>query len=175
VTLSKTEVPSRLGRVIRREYVPEAVRRNRMRTVLLSSFLVLATACSSSTSGGRVSLSFGDAGASAAVFTTTPAGAAMIPGEFSASGDFEGQYTLATSVPSGSPLASCLVSVDEGTPGTSVQVDASSSQAHSVTVEIALGTGYQGQGVCNVAATNNAKPNVGDTVIIQVGAAGDAG
>jgi hypothetical protein len=147
-----------------------------MRTVLLSSLIVLATACSSSKTGGGVSLSFGDAGAAAAgVFTTTPAGAGMIQGEFSASGDFEGQYTLATSVPSGSPLASCLVSVDEGTPSTSVQVNASTSQTHSVTVEIGLGADYQGQGVCNVAATNNAKPSVGDTVIIQVGGAGDAG
>jgi hypothetical protein len=148
-----------------------------MRSLWLSSVVVLATACSSSTSGGSVSLSLGDAGASAGgVFTTTPAGAASIQGAFSASGDFEGQYTLTTSVPSGSPLATCLVSVDGGTPSDSVQVDASTSQTHTVTVEIGVAADYQGQAVCNVAATNNAKPNVGDTVIIQVGGgAGDAG
>jgi hypothetical protein len=148
-----------------------------MRRVLFSSVVVLAAACSSTTSGGAVSLSFGSGGASAGgVFTTTPAGAAMIEGAFSASGDFEGEYTLAASVPSGSPLASCLVSVDGGTPSTSVQVDAATSQTHTVTVQIAVGGGYQGQAVCNVAATNNAKPNVGDTVIIQVGGGtGDAG
>jgi len=109
-------------------------------------------------------------------FATTPAGAAMIQGEFSASGDFEGQYTLATSVRSGSPISTCILSVDEGTPGTSVQVDASTSQTHTLTVEIQVGAGYQGQAVCNVAATNNSKPNVGNTATIVVaGGAGDAG
>jgi hypothetical protein len=148
-----------------------------MRIVCLSSFIVLATACSTTTSGGGVSLSFGAAGATAGgVFTTTPASAAMIQGEFSASGDFEGQYTLTASVPSGSPLATCLVSADDGTPSTSVQVDASTSQTHTLTVEIGVSADYHGQAVCNVAAANNSKPNVGDTVIIQVGGgAGDAG
>jgi hypothetical protein len=109
-------------------------------------------------------------------FATTPAGAAMIQGEFSASGDFEGQYTLATSVRSGSPISTCILSVDEGTPGTSVQVDASTSQTHTLTVEIQVGAGYQGQAVCNVAATNDSKPNVGNTATIVVaGGAGDAG
>ena len=155
----------------------DPARRTSMRSVWLSSFIVFAAACgSSTTSGGAVNLSFGDAGAtSGGVFTTTPAGATMIHGTFSASGDFEGQYTLATSVPSGSPLASCLISVDGGTPSASVQIDASSSQASTLTVEIELGSGYEGQAVCNVAATNNSKPNVGDTVIIQVGGARDAG
>jgi hypothetical protein len=148
-----------------------------MRSASLSFVLLLVTACSSSSSGGAVNLSFGAPGAtSVGVFTTTPAAAAMIQGEFYASGDFEGQYTLAASVPSGSPLATCLVSVDGGTPGTSVQVNASTSQTHAVIVEIGVGAGYQGQAVCNVAATNNARPNVGDTVIIQVSqGAGDAG
>jgi hypothetical protein len=141
-----------------------------MRVLWLSSFIVVATACSSTTSGGGVKLSFGDAGATAGggVFTTTPAGAAMIQGDFSASGDFEGQYTLAASVPSGSPLATCVISVDEGTPSASVQVNASTSQTHTVTVEIGLAADYQGQGICNVGATNNAKPDVGDAVTIQV-------
>jgi|HubBroStandDraft_6_1064221.scaffolds.fasta_scaffold1268196_2 hypothetical protein len=143
-----------------------------MRASWLSSFVVVATACSSTTSGGGVKLSFGDAGATAGgVFTTTPAGAAMIQGDFSASGDFEGQYTLATSVPSGSPLATCVISVDEGTPSASVQVNASTSQTHTVTVEIGVAADYQGQAICNVAATNDAKPNVGDEVTIQVGEA----
>jgi hypothetical protein len=149
-----------------------------MRIVSLSLFLLLATACSSTTTtGGAVSLSFGAAGASAGgVFTTTPAGAAMIQGEFSASGDYEGEFTLTASVPSGSPLATCLVSVDGGTLGASVQIDATTSQTHTVTVEIGVAAGYQGQAICNVAATNNAKPNVGDTVTIQVGGeAADAG
>jgi hypothetical protein len=160
-----------------REYILALARRSCMRSVWLSSFIVLATACSSTTNGGGVSLSFGDAGATAGgVFTTTPAGAARIQGEFSASGDFEGQYTLTASVPSGSPLATCLVSVDEGTPSNSVQVDASTSQTHTVTVEIGVAADYQGQALCNVAAANNAKPNVGDSVTIQVGGgAGDAG
>jgi hypothetical protein len=148
-----------------------------MRTGLLASILVLATACGSATTHeGGVSLAFGDAGATAETFATTPAGAAMIQGEFSASGNFEGQYTLATSVRSGSPISTCILSVDEGTPGTSVQVDASTSQTHTLTVETQVGAGYQGQAVCNVAATNNAKPNVGNTATIVVaGAAGDAG
>jgi hypothetical protein len=148
-----------------------------MRRVLLSSVIVFAAACgSSTTSGGAVSLSFGAAGAtSGGVFTTTPAGAAMIQGTFSASGNFEGQYTLTASVPSGSPIASCLISMDGGTPSASAQIDASSSQPSTLTVEIGLGPGYQDQAVCNVTATNNSKPNVGDTVIIQVGGAKDAG
>jgi len=148
-----------------------------MRSAWLLSVVVLATACSSTTSGGGVSLSFGDAGASAGgVFTTTPAGAASIRGAFSASGNFEGEYTLTTSVPSGSPLATCVISVDGGPAGESVQVDASTSQTHIVTVEIGVAADYQGQAVCNVAASNDAKANVGDTVIIQVsGEAGDAG
>jgi hypothetical protein len=156
---------------------------NRIRIARLSSFLVLAataTACSSSSSGGAVNLSFGAAGAtSVGVFTTTPAGAAMIDGQFSASGDYEGQYTLTTSVPSGSPLATCVISVDGGTPSTSVQVDASTSQTHALVVQIGVGPDYQGQAVCNVSALNNAKPNVGDEVIISVseptGSTGDAG
>jgi hypothetical protein len=148
-----------------------------MRTVLLSSVLLLATACSSSsTSSGSVSLSFGAPGAtSVGVFVTTPAGAAMIQGELSVSGDYEGQYTLTATVPSGSPLATCLVAVDGGTPSTSVQVDASTSQTHTVTVEIGVAADYQGQAVCNVAATNNAKPNVGDEVVISVSEPTDAG
>jgi hypothetical protein len=148
-----------------------------MRLLLLASVTLLATACSSTTTnGGGVQLSFGGAGATeVGVFTTTPAGGAMIQGAFSASGDYEGEYTLTTSIPSGSPLATCLVSVDGGTPSTSVQVDASSSQAHTVSVQIGVSSAYQGQGVCNVAATNNAKPNVGDTVLIQVSQGADAG
>jgi hypothetical protein len=149
-----------------------------MRIVWLSSFLVLATACSSSTtsgSGGAVNLAFVGA-TQGGVYTTTPAGAAMIKGDFSASGDYEGEYTLTASVPSGSPLATCLVSVDGGTPSASVQVDASTSQTHTLIVEIGVGPDYEGQAICNVGATNNAKPNVGNTVIIQVGGgAGDAG
>jgi len=109
------------------------------------------------------------------VFVTTPAGAAMIQGELSVSGDYEGQYTLTATVPSGSPLATCLVAVDGGTPSTSVQVDASTSQTHTVTVEIGVAADYQGQAVCNVAATNNAKPNVGDEVVISVSEPTDAG
>jgi hypothetical protein len=147
-----------------------------LRTALLSSVILLATACSSSTSGGSANLSFGAPGAtSVGVFVTTPAGAAMIQGTFSASGDYEGQYTLTTSVPSGSPLATCLVAVDGGTPSTSVQVDASTSQTHTVTVEIGVAADYQGQAVCNVAAMNNAKPNVGDEVVISVSEPTDAG
>jgi hypothetical protein len=149
-----------------------------MRVVWLASLLALAAACSSSTaSGGSVSLTFGAAGATAGgVFTTTPAGAAMIQGELAVTGDYEGAYTLTASVPSGSPLATCLVSVDGAAPSASVQVDASTGQAHAVTVEIGVGAEYQGQAVCNVAATNNAKPNVGDEVIIEVGGGvGDAG
>jgi hypothetical protein len=154
------------------------------RTVLLWSVillalalaLALATACSSSSSGGSVNLSFGPAGAtSVGVFVTTPAGAAMIQGQFSASGDYEGQYTLTTSVPSGSPIATCLIAVDGGSPSTSVQVDASTSQSHTLTVEIGVAADYQGQAVCNVAAMNNAKPNVGDEVLISVSEPGDAG
>jgi hypothetical protein len=148
-----------------------------MKIALLLSFaLALATGCSSSSSGGSVNLSFGSAGASAGgVFTATPASAAAIQGQFSASGDYEGQYTLTTTIPSGSPLATCLLSVDGGTPATSVQVDASTSQTHALVVAIGLGPAYAGQGVCNVQATNNAKTNVGDIVIIQVSATGDAG
>jgi hypothetical protein len=126
------------------ECVVDPARRTSVRIVLLSSIVALAAACGSSTTGGAVSLSFGDAGAtSGGVFTTTPAGAAMIQGTFSATGNFEGQYTLATSVPSGSPIASCLVSVDGGTSSTSVQINASSSQAHTLTVEIGVGPDYR--------------------------------
>ncbi len=149
-----------------------------MRTAWLPSLILLTAACSSSNGGGSgsVNLSFGDAGATGVgVFTTTPTGAAMIEGEFSASGDFEGQYTLSASVPVGSALATCLVSVDDGAPGTSVEVDASTSQVHALTVEIGVGAAYQGQAICNVAATNNARPNIGNEVTIEVSGAGDAG
>jgi hypothetical protein len=147
-----------------------------MRRALLSPVLLLAAACSSSSSGGSANLSFGPPGAtSVGVFVTTPAGAAMIQGEFSATGDYEGQYTLTTSVPSGSPIATCLVSVDGGTPSTSVQVDASTSQTHTLIVQIGVAADYQGQAVCNVAATNNARPNVGNEVVISVSEPTDAG
>jgi hypothetical protein len=160
-----------------REYVRESPRRTRMRTALLPFALVFAAACSTSTSGGAANLSFGPPGAtSVGVFTTTPAGAAMIQGEFSATGDYEGEYTLTTSIPQGSPLATCLISVDGGTPSASVQVDASTSQTHTLTVEIGVAADYQGQALCNVAAMNDAKTNVGNEVIIQVSeATGDAG
>jgi hypothetical protein len=148
-----------------------------MRTAWLSAVLVLV-ACGSSTTSSGVDLTFGPAGATSAagVFTTTPGAAAMIQGELSATGDFAGEYTLTTSVPSGSPLATCLVAVDGGTAATSVEVDAASGQTHTVTVEITVGPAYQGQAVCDVTATNEAKAGVGDTVIISVTqATGDAG
>ena len=147
-------------------------------TACLVPSLALVSACSSSSgsTGGAVNLTFGDAGATqVGTFVTTPEGAAMIEGSFSASGDYEGQYTLSTSVPMGSPLATCLVSVDEGAPSTSVQVDASTSQTHTVTVEIGVGPGYQGQALCNVAASNNARPNIGNEVTISVSEANDGG
>jgi hypothetical protein len=129
----------------------------------------LAVGCSStSSSGGSVSLSFGDAGASAATFTTTPAGAAHFAGEFSASGDYEAEYTLSTTVPMGSPLASCLLSVDGATPTALAKVDDSTGQTHALTLEIQVWSGYQGQAVCNVSATNASKLGVGDIATVVV-------
>ncbi len=136
--------------------------------------LLTASACSSSSSGGGCSVTLGNSGPNPLAYTTTPAGAAKITGTFSAYGDGEGQYTLSTSVPAGSPLSSCLVSVDGGTLGTSVQVDASTSATHSLTIEIAVGAGYQGNAVCDFSALLN--KNTGYETAIEVAqGAGDAG
>jgi hypothetical protein len=147
-----------------------------MRIGLLASVTLLATACSSSsTTLGAVHLTFGDSASELETFTTTPAGAAMIVGSFSVVGDYAGQYTLTTSVPTSSPIASCLVSVDGGTPSTSVPIDGSTSQTHTVTVAIEVGLGYDGQAVCNVSALNDARKNIGESVTIVVTTAADAG
>jgi hypothetical protein len=133
---------------------------------------MVSPACTSSNEGGAVALSFGS-GDDTGTFDTSPADAGMIAGTFSATGDAEGQYTLTTSVPSGSPIATCLVAVDGGAASTSVHIDASTSAVHALTAEIGVGAGYQGQGVCNVTALNTALPNEGNEVIIVV--SGSAG
>ncbi|HEY1546687.1 MAG TPA: hypothetical protein VGG28_02650 [Kofleriaceae bacterium] len=132
----------------------------------------MSAACTSSDDGGAVALSFGS-GDDTGSFDTSPADAGMIAGTFSASADAEGVYTLTTSIPSGSPIATCLVAVDGGVASTSVQIDASTSAVHALTAQIGVGAGYQGQGVCNVTALNTVRPNEGNEVIIVVsGAAG---
>jgi len=132
--------------------------------------LVAVLGCSSSgsdSSGGAVHLTFGPA-AESLEFDTTPAAAGMITGSFSATGDYEGSYTLTTSIPMGSPLASCYVSVNGGTPSTSVSVVDSSGESYTLEVQIAVGGAYAGQGVCNVSASNDAKPGIGNSVAIAV-------
>jgi hypothetical protein len=145
--------------------------------ILCVTIAAFVTGCSSGGStGGSVELSFGDAGPDAITFTTTPAGAAAITGEFSTTGDFEGQYTLSTTIPMGTPIASCLLSVDGATPTTSTLVDDSTGQTHTLTVQIGLASGYAGQAVCNVNASNAAKPGIGDSVAIVVaGSSADGG
>lgn len=144
-----------------------------MTRVLCGCVALFAAACTSTDSGGAVHLTFGDGSGSGdqSVFTTTPAGAAMIQGTFSASGDYEGAYTLATNVPSGSPLAACTIAVAGGSPSASIQLDASTDMAQSITVEVNVSAGYQDQAVCNVTAANNSRPNVGDVVLIQISGA----
>jgi hypothetical protein len=152
-----------------------------MRPLILSFFSIAAFATGCSTAGsagseGGVDLSFGDAGPFAATYTP-PAGAA-ITGEFSTTGNFEGQYTLSTQVPMGSPLASCVLSIDGAAPtivssGTgpitsSASVDDSTGQVHTLSVQVGPSSAFQGQAVCTVKAANVAKPNVGDSIDIVI-------
>ena len=135
-------------------------------------FAVVAVLGCSSNSGpgsgsGAVTLTLGPAAASD-VYDTTPAGAGSITGSFSASGDYEGSYTLTTSIPMGSPLASCTLSVNGGSPSTSVRVTDSTGDSYKLEVQIGVGAAYAGQGICDVNASNDAKPGIGSSVTISV-------